>query len=368
MDIKPFQAVYPNVDFITSAEHFFSTVKEKYNEYDASGFFNKAAQEGLYIHQIQVDNRIYTGLICCVSIQNYLDGKIKKHENTLASKEQQQIHLLLQRKAHVKPILLTYHGVPEIDNFIKKFIKKKKPFQSVKFDESDQLHSFWEITDGKLIQQLQLIFKNKIPHSYIADGHHRSSTTAIMHQRNSDKSDLDYDVLLCALYPSSELEILDFNRVIEGLNELSPTIFMARISQIFEVELLESAQKPTRKHELTMLLDKEWYRLTLRAKIIEEYQHLPTVLDVTILNQKVLQSILNIQDVRTDARVKYVEGPKGLETVKGKTAKNEHRVAFCLYPVSMHDFLAISDAGKILPPKSTWFEPRMINGLIVKEL
>jgi len=143
---------------------------------------------------------------------------------------------------------------------------------------------------------------------------------------------------------------------------------MARISQLFEIEVLEGPERPRQKHEISIFINKEWYRLSWKPEILETYKHLPVILDADLLNEKVLKEILNIKDVRTDQRIKYVEGQKGLDELRIKTIKNEHRVGFCLYPVSIEDLMKIADANFVLPPKSTWFEPRLKNGLIVQEL
>ena len=368
MNLKPFQAIIPKMEYISSADHFFGTVKEEYSEYMESGFFEKSPKEGIYIYQITQQNRTYLGLIACVDIKDYTSGNIIIHEKTLAIKEQQQIHLLLKRGAQVKPILLAHPKIETLDTLLRAQIKAAKPLYEVAFDLNQEKHAFWEIKDGDLIQDIQRIFKKKVPVSYIADGHHRSSATALMRDRTKSKEDhKSYDQLLCAFFPTSELEILDFNRVIEGLNEVSPTMFMAKLSQLFDIEALDEPVKPSKKHEIILYINKEWYKLNWRASILEEYKEEPVLLDVMLLNEKVLKGILNIADVRMDLRVKYVEGPQGLEGIKGKTLKNEQRIGFCLYPVDMQDFIKIADAGNTLPPKSTWFEPRIKNGLIVKE-
>jgi len=368
MRIKPFQAIFPNVELITSADHFFSAVKADYAEYFKSGFFHKSSREGFYIYQITTPMRTFAGLIASVDIRDYLQGKIKKHENTIAAQEQQQMHYMLQRHAQLKPVILTYRKVEEIENLLKKSLSTARPVLKLFLDKNQEQHSFWEVTEGQIIRQIKDLFQEQVPLTYIADGHHRSSTTALMYRRyGRRKTEPRFNSLLAAFFPTDELEIHDFNRVIVGLNELTPAIFMAKISQLFDIELLKEARKPARKHEITMYLEREWYQLCWKKSILEEFKKEPVLLDVHLLNDKVLHGILGIRDVRRDIRLKYVEGPKGLEGVKEKTLKTENRLAFCLYPVTMSDFLSIADAGNVLPPKSTWFEPRFKNGLIVQE-
>ncbi len=368
MRILPFQAVYPNFDYIASPETFFGTVKYEYPEYKKSGFFKKTAQEAIYIYRIEVQHRSYTGLVACSDIRDYLDDNIKKHENTLATKEQQQMHLMISRNATVKPVLLTYHDVPEISQLIKNYIKDHPSFYSVDFLKSNQKHTFWEVSDGNTIQALQNLFKTKVSKTYIADGHHRSSTTALMHKRlKKKKGSKNYSLLLSAFFSADQLDIHDYNRVVEGLSEHSLTKFMASISNLCDIEILDGPAKPKEKHELVMFVNREWFRLRWRSTVLEGYQDNDLVLDASMLDELVLRDILGITDIRTDNRIKYVEGPKGLEEVRSRAIKNENRVAFCLYPVSLLDLMKVADLGKTLPPKSTWFEPRIKNGLIVQE-
>lgn len=370
MRIKPFQAIYPNLDYITSADSFFSTVKTEYTDYYQSGFFHKAPQEGVYVYQIQKPHRTYTGIIACADIQDYIDGKIKRHENTLASKEQKQIQLILRRNATVKPILLAYPQVNEIDQWIATNIQDKTPFLDIFFDEEQQRHLFWEVRDGVHIQQIRELFAQKVPYTYIADGHHRTSSVALLNQRLGKKNPKKpYDLLLSVFFPSTELEILDFNRVVQSLGELSMTTFMAKLSQLCDIEILETAQKPTRKHELTMYFNREWFKLKWRPSVLQEYadQNSEGLLDANLLNEKVMGDILGVEDVRTDVGIKYIEGPKGLHAIRSAAIKNNDSVAFCLYPVELQDLISVADADRVMPPKSTWFEPRIKNGLMVQE-
>ncbi|MEM1320945.1 MAG: DUF1015 family protein [Bacteroidota bacterium] len=368
MRILPFQAVYPNFDYIASPESFFGAVKYEYPEYKKSGFFNKTAQEAMYIYRIEGQTRNYTGLVACSDIRDYLEGSIKKHENTLASKEQQQMHLMISRDAAVKPVLLTYEDVPEISDLLRQYVKNNAPFYEVQFTLEAQKHIFWEVSDGNILQSLRNLFKTKVTQTFIADGHHRCSTTALMHERMKEKKDKrDYHMLLSAFFSADQLDIHDYNRVVEGLNDYSLTHFMARLSRLFDIEILDTAAKPKQKHELTMFVNREWFGLRWRPEILKTYQNQEIVLDTTMLDELVLRDILHIADIRTDQRIKYVEGPKGLEALRSRVIKNENRIAFCLYPVCLKDLMHIADQDKTLPPKSTWFEPRIKNGLIVQE-
>lgn len=367
MKIHPFRPVRPNLKYIKSADTFFSTVREEYPSYRKTGLFERSGQESVLIYQIQTKERNYTGLITSVEIKEYIDNNIKKHEHTLATKEQQQIHLLLLREAQVKPILLAVKSNENLEAFVKENIKGVKPTYHLNFENDDSKHCFWEVNDWTQIQRLQGIFDTSVETAYIADGHHRIAAQSTMHTRDAGKEGQDFSNILAAFFPTEELQIWDFNRVIDALEDTSPTLFMAKLSQIFDIEILEEIRKPERKHEIIMVTKNEIYALKWRPNIIEEYYHDHVLLDVKMLNEKVLMDILGIEDVRTDTRVRYVEGVKGPEKVRDKVIKSENRIGFILFPVQMADFMAISDEGMVLPPKSTWFEPRMKNGLAVRE-
>lgn len=370
MNISPFQAIFPNLGLITSNDSFFSTVKTEFRAYYKSGFYQKTAKDGLYVYEISNAQRTFRGIIAAVDLKNYADGKIKIHEQTLAAKEQKHIHLLLERKAMIKPVLLTYNPVRSIDDFIESCLSDQEPLLTLDFDDSGEVHRIWELSDGDQIAALQKLFKKELPFTYIADGHHRSSTSHILSKRKKllKQEGFELERLLCAFFPASQLEVNDYNRVIEALDEISPTHFLVRLAALFNIEPLEEAAKPTKKHELTFSIHREWYRLKWRSKILDRYKDNKVLLDASLLDELVLNDILGINDVRTDDRIMYVEGPKGLDGIKNLLLKGENRMAFCLSPVDITDLFKVSDLGGVMPPKSTWFEPRMKNGLLVQEL
>lgn len=369
MHISPFQALYPNLEYITSTDSFFDSVKKEYPEYVESGFYNKSSREALFVHQIRTADRQYTGIIACSDMEDYLRGSIKKHEHTLPYKEQKQLQLLLKRRAVIKPVLLTYPEAPSISQWTRQFIKDREPFLEVRFDSDAEIHLLWEVRDGRHIQEIQALFAEKVPVTYIADGHHRTTSLAILYQRTRKPSLKErYGHLLCAFFPSSDLDIHDFNRVVEGLNQLSLTRVMAEIAQLFDIEMLDEPLRPRRKHEILLFINHEWYRLHWKTQVLEQYRKDPVVLDSHLLNELVLRNILGIEDVRSDQRVHYVAGPEGLEGVWETATSRESCIGFCLYPVKLEEMIALADRDEVLPPKSTWFEPRITNGLVVYEI
>lgn len=367
MTILPFQGVFPEIDYIASSQSFFSSVKEEYPSYRSSGFFRKNSREALYPYRITNGDRQHLGLIACTPVKEYTDGNILRHEHTLAAKEQQQMQLLLQRNATVKPVLLVHPPQPELHNWLDTFMHNNKPILVIEFEESKDRHEVWEVSDGADIQALQNRFKEHIQRTYIADGHHRTATAALLnHRRPAAAAGKGYDQLMCAIFPTTDVAILDFNRVVDYTDACTPTRLMAQLSRYFEITAIEKGQLPTRKHEISMLLEKEWYLLHWRDHVLKAQEE-SLILDADLLNRYVFEPILDIDNVRTDQRIQYVEGPKGLKGLTKKCIKTPGTVAFGLYPIPFSDLKAIVDAGGVMPPKSTWFEPRMRNGLVVQE-
>ncbi len=369
MQVRPFRAVYPRKKLITSPDSFFGKVKEEYPVFRDSGFFKQRKQDGMYIYRIDEARRSYTGLLSLASMEEYEQGHIKVHEHTLATKEQRQIQLLMHRRAVVKPVLLTYPAVEDITRLLKKHMKEKDPFVHYYFEDEDEHHWVWEIKDEKSLGKLQQLFVEQVPVAYIADGHHRTAAMSRLRKQAEDEGlPACYDYLLTAFFPTNELDVFEFNRVATDMDQLSPAGLMARLSALANIEPLQKYEAPRQKHEWLLYLQNEWFRLRWRPEALAAYAEEEVVLDVSLLNELVLQKLLNIKDPRTDARLKYVEGPRGIDVFEQMVQKSENRLGFVLFPVAMEDFLHIADAGKVLPPKSTWFEPRMRNGLLVHDL
>ncbi len=364
--IKPFQAIKPELDEITSPDVFFGEVKKNYPEFYKAGFFNRMSSESLYIYQIKSEGHTQTGLICRIPVKEYLNGDVVKHEHTLAAKEQKMLLLTLERQAMVKPVLLTYPEVGEIEKKLQQHIKDLEPTYEIHFDAENQLHVFYAVTDGKSILELQELFEQHVPKTYVADGHHRLATSALLHKRMKKKKmpPETYNYILCGLFPTNELEIHDYNRIVE-IDSFSPMVLMALLSRKFNIQLLDEPRKPKGKHEIVMVVGEEWFSLVWRAKILKKYSSTLETLDVNLLNQEVLSNIFSVADITTDRRVGYIEGPKGIEGIQEKIAGNEKAAAFILPPLTWDEFLEITNAGITLPPKSTWFEPRMKNGVII---
>ncbi|MEP6647446.1 MAG: DUF1015 family protein [Saprospiraceae bacterium] len=366
MKIFPFKAIYPNVDLIASSDAFFATVRDDYTQYLNSGFFHESPDKAYYIFEIKKGKKIHSGLVVCLDVTDYSSGKIVRHEQTIAASEQEMLKILLQRGAMVKPVLLCHPEEKEITKELQKLRKKIKPFLEITASASTNEYRLYQIPE-KEGQQISKLYKTLIPKVYIADGHHRCSTGEKLLRLQGNSKGKDYSMLLAALFPFDQLDILDYNRVVELPYNLKLTRFMADISYVCDIKSISKPAKPKKKHEMTMCIQDHWYLLKWKDDVLKKYKKLPALLDAHLLDEEVLGKILGIKDTRTDNRVDYISGDQGPEKVEEKARSSDHHVGFCIYPVQFDELVKVSDSGGTLPPKSTWFEPRMINGFVVKK-
>jgi len=374
MHIKPFRATYPIFERIPSPDAFCSDAKNAFLDYQRNRLLAQADQEAVFVYQIEdAHRRRHTGLIAANDVRDFLAGKVKKHEKTLSEREQKQKDLLLRWGAVLKPVLLTFPPVAELNAWMQAVIAANAPLFETHFDADGQTHRAWMVAAPDAIQHLQDLFVRHVPSVYIADGHHRTSTLALLHETlKPEYPELDFDYLFCAFFATDQLDILDYNRVVHGLNNLRPEQFFAHLSKVCNIEYIEHPRKPRRKYELKLFFRENWYRLEWRPEVLNAFhpspRTLPVLLDVSLLNELVLHNILGIKDVRTDTRITYIEGTKGLQGIRKAVRNHSDRLGFALHPVSFEDMMRIADAGKILPPKSTYFEPRMKTATLIKSL
>jgi uncharacterized protein (DUF1015 family) len=288
-------------------------------------------------------------------VQDYLDGNVLKHEQTLAAKEEKTTKLVLDRGAMIKPVVLAYRPVEAITALLNDIATTQN--HSYKISLKSGKHTFWKVSDAETIALFQQYFATSVEKTYIADGHHRMASAATLFQ-----STKQHQYILAAFFATNELNIWDYNRVVEGLNDQSPLTVMAKLSDVCHIAPLKKLIAPKQKHDLAMHLDGQWFGLRWRNKVLENGNGVAEQLDSNLLNEHILKTILGIADIRTDFRVTYWEGVKGLDVLaqRGRIPT----VSFALFPVSIHDFLSLADNNETMPPKSTWFEPRIKNGLI----
>jgi len=375
---NPYSFLHVNkaeIDLDSSVDHYDQRVYEKasenLNKFIKGRVYLQDEEEKIYIYRQIMKGRAQTGLVVCVSIDDYLKGKIKKHENTREDKEKDRINHIDFTDANTGPVFLTYKAKGEIKQIVNSWIKEENPVYD--FSSEDGItHICWVIDDKSIIQQLIKSFA-EIDYLYIADGHHRAAAaTKVGLKRRGEFKDYtgkeEFNYSLSVLFPHDELYIMDYNRVVADLAGNSEKEFIQKISKKFTVEKYdeEGAYRPEAKHTFGMYLDNYWCKLTAKPGTFDEDDVVGS-LDVSILQNNLLTPVLEIKDPRTDQRIEFVGGIRGLEELE-KRVKAGMKVAFSLCPTSIGELIKVADAEKLMPPKSTWFEPKLRSGIFIHKL
>ena len=328
-------------------------------------------QDKYYIYRQVMNGRAQVGLVGCASIDDYLDDKIKKHEFTRADKEEDRINHVDYTDANTGPIFLTYRKNKEISNILDEYMKRERA--EYDFISEDGIgHTVWVIDDNKVIERLTVLFA-EVGNLYIADGHHRTaSAVKVGLKRRKEFPDYDgteeFNYFLSVSFPDEDMYVMDYNRLVEDLNGNTKDEFLEEIQEKFEVKVYqgEGQFKPREKHSFGMYLDEKWYELKAKDGIFNPQDPVES-LDVSILQENILNPILNIDDPRTNDRIDFVGGIRGLEELE-KRVEAGMRIAFSLYPTGIDELMSIADAGEVMPPKSTWFEPKLRSGIFIHKL
>jgi len=345
-----------NIDVHSTA--VYSKAKENLDAFISRPVLFRESKPCYYIYQLVMNNRSQTGLVCCSSVDDYENGLIKKHEFTRPEKEDDRIAHIKATGAQTGNVFLAFRDVDELNEIIEKWKTEKSPVYNFTSDDAVQ-HTVWVISDESMIARITEIFKTKVPCTYIADGHHRAASAAKVRYQLADSTEAAY--FLTTLFPAAQLHIMDYNRVIKDLNGLSQEEFFDRINKSFTIEKEKEAYAPTEPHNFGMYLDGKWYKLTA---LDGTFSTDPIgILDITILQNNLLEPVLGIKDQRTDKRIDFVGGIRGLKELEERVNSKEMKVAFSLYPVSIQQLFDIADSGNVMPPKSTWFEPKLRDGL-----
>lgn len=326
----------------------------------------------LYIYKLTMNGKSQVGLVSCTSIDEYIDGTIKKHELTREDKEIDRIKHVDNCNANTGPIFLTYRSKESINKIIENWIQNNIPVYDFTADD-DIIHTAWVIDNEEVINEIVNEFKS-VPALYIADGHHRNASAVKVGLKrrkenpNYDKN-AEFNFYLSVIFPDEQLNILDYNRVVKDLNNMTEDEFLNKLNQKFDVLKCDDDKcfKPDLMHTFGMYLNKNWYKLTLKEEYINNDDTVES-LDVSLLQTHLLTPILNIKDIRTDKRIDFVGGIRGLQELVKRVDSGEMKVAFSMYPTTMNQLLNIADENKIMPPKSTWFEPKLRSGLFIHKL
>jgi len=352
-------------------EQVYAKAKENFELFKQKGWLVQDNEEYLYIYAQTMDGRTQYGLVGCAGVDDYLNGINKKHELTRKDKEEDRMKHVRVTDANMEPVFFSYRAVPEIDAIVENIVKTQEPEYDFVADDGFG-HHFWVIRDKATIQRLVDLFA-KIPYTYVADGHHRTAAAALVGKEKREKhpnykGDEEFNYFLAVHFPDNQLKIIDYNRVVKDLNGLSASQFIEKLKQHFDVEEKGAEiYRPAKLHNFSMYLEGKWYSFTAKQGTYNDNDPIG-VLDVTVLSKYVLDEILGIKDLRTDKRIDFVGGIRGLGELKKRVDSGEMKVAFALYPVSMKQLIDIADSGNIMPPKTTWFEPKLRSGLVVHAL
>lgn len=342
------------------AQPVYDKAKENLDAFISRKILFRESKPCYYIYELVMNGQSQTGLVCGSSVDDYENDLIKKHEFTRPEKEQDRINHIKTSGAQTGNVFLAYRNVAEIDAVINKW-KEKSPVYNFTADDQIQ-HTIWIINDDDTIKKISSLFKEKVPYTYIADGHHRAASAAKVRAALGARATAGADIFLTTLFPADQLRIMDYNRVVTDLNGLSADDFLSAIKQNFSVEKADKSFSPAKLHEMGMYLKKQWYRLTAHEN---SYSTDPIgVLDISILQNNLLDPVLNIKDQRTDKRIDFIGGIRGLHELEKRVNSGEMAVAFSLHPVTIQQLFDIADSGNVMPPKSTWFEPKLRDGLL----
>jgi uncharacterized protein (DUF1015 family) len=315
-----------------------------------------------YIYRLTMNGRSQAGLVCVSSVDDYENGLIKKHEFTRPDKELDRINHIKTTGAQTGNVFLAYRNVAAIDAVINGWMDEKNP-QYDFITEDEIQHSIWILSDDDTIAHITHLFKTSVPATYIADGHHRAASAAKVRASLGDAATENADYFLTTLFPSNQLHIMDYNRLVKDLNGYSAEDFIKKCGERFMVEPQPEAYRPEAPHQFGLYTGAQWYKLTARPGTFNEADPI-AVLDISILQQNILDPILGIKDQRTDERIDFVGGIRGLGELEKRVDNGDMALAISIYPVSIEQLFAVADSGEVMPPKSTWFEPKLRDGLL----
>lgn len=351
----------PESTDIHSAE-VYSKAKENLNAFVSRNLLFRENKPCYYIYRLTMDGRSQAGLVCGSSVDDYENGLIKKHEFTRPEKEQDRIDHIKTTGAQTGNVFLAYKNVVEIDEVLNGWIKDKNPQYDFTADDGIQ-HTLWIVNDDATIETISRLFKALVPATYIADGHHRAASAAKVRKALGSNAGENAQYFLTTLFPSNQLAIMDYNRVVSDLNGHSADALLGQIASHFSIEKVSTPYRPEAATQFGLYLNKQWYKLTANAGSYDAHHPIAS-LDISILEKNILQPILDIMDQRTDKRIDFVGGIRGLGELENRVNSGEMALAISLYPVSIEQLFAVADSGEVMPPKSTWFEPKLRDGLL----
>lgn len=370
-----YHIIKPEINFEPGTSEYdprvYDSAAEQFRKFQENGWLVQDTDEHYYIYAQTMNDKTQYGLVVGAYVDDYLKGNIKKHELTRRDKEEDRMKHVRVCDANIEPVFFAYPDNSVLALLIMRYAYTEPEYDFIAHIDGFR-HQFWVISNPQDIDTITKEFA-KMPSLYIADGHHRSAAAALVgaekaKQNPNHRGDEEYNYFMAVCFPASQLTILDYNRVVKDLNGLSPEQFLAALGKNFEVTRKGvDAYKPTQLHEFSLYLDGQWYSLLAKDGTYDDTDPIG-VLDVDISSRLILDEILGIKDLRSDKRIDFVGGLRGLEELKRRVDSGEMRMALALYPVTMQQIMDIADSGKIMPPKATWFEPKLRSGLVIHRL
>jgi uncharacterized protein (DUF1015 family) len=353
------------------SQEVYDKARDNFMMFRDKGWLVRDDHAYLYIYAQTMFGKTQYGIVGCASVDDYMNNVIKKHELTRPDKEEDRMKHVRITNANMEPVFFSYPAVREIDDIVEQYVSDNAPDYDFTADDGVG-HHFWVLRDIEKTDRIIDCFRD-LPSTYVADGHHRTAAAALVgnEKRKANPNhtgDEEYNYFLAVHFPDNQLTIIDYNRVVKDLNGMTPVEFLTRLNKGFDIrDMGAEIYKPDRLHNFSMYLEGNWYSLTAKPETYDDNDPIG-VLDVTILTNQVLDPVLDIKDLRRSKRIDFVGGIRGLDELKKRVDKGEMKVAFALYPVSMQQLIDIADSGQIMPPKTTWFEPKLRSGLVVHEL
>ncbi len=369
-----YHIIRPEIDFAPGtdehAPEVYAKAVENFKKFQDKGWLVQDEKPCYYVYAQTMDGRTQYGFVVAASVEDYMSGRIKKHELTRRDKEEDRMKHVRINRANIEPVFFTFPDNAELEAVLKEVTAKEPVYDFVAADGFG--HHFWVVDDDETISRITALFSG-IPNMYIADGHHRSAAAALVGKEMADANpnhtgNEEYNYFLAVCFPASHLHVIDYNRLVRDLNGLSESEFMARLTDNFVVENKGTdVYKPQHLHNFSLYLNGEWYSLTAKQGTYDDDDPIGS-LDVTISSDLILRDVLGITDLRSDKRIDFVGGIRGLEELKRRVDSGEMKLALALYPVTMGQIIKIADTGNIMPPKTTWFEPKLRSGLVIHKL
>lgn len=365
----------PEIDFDPmlpdNDQRVYDKAVANFKDWQARGWLVQDEKPCYYVYSQTMEGRTQYGLVLCAHTDDYAEGRIKKHELTRKDKEDDRmIHVRIQN-ANIEPVFFAYRDNEEINSIVARYISGEPEYSFI--DENDFKHEMWIVDSDEDIARITEIFTTQVEAFYVADGHHRTAAAARVgaekkSQNPAHTGEEEYNYFMAVCFPESQLKIIDYNRVVKDLNGLTASQLIGMLGKDFDVMCMgKEIYHPEELHNFSMYLEGKWYSLTARPGTYDNNDPIG-VLDVTVLSRLVLDKILGIKDLRTDKRIDFVGGIRGLGELSRRVDSGEMKVAFALYPVSMTQLINIADSGNIMPPKTTWFEPKLRSGLAIHKL